>query len=114
MADSIAINFAKQLRAIAECFSIYFGTLTCNLMKSSSDELIRLSEIEKDYELLKSDLISNEKKISLLHEQVSTMELHKAKNVWYWEGNGTDELDSMGNSMVVVIRADQLRGLMKC
>lgn len=36
---------------------------------------------------------------------------HERGDVWYWQGDGDDHPESMGNDMVVVIRADQLRAL---
>lgn len=46
-------------------------------------------------------------------EQLNTMLLHQRNDVWCWMGDGTDGLDSMSNGMVVVIRANVLRNLIK-
>lgn len=46
-------------------------------------------------------------------EQLNTMILHQRNDVWCWMGDGTDNLHSMSNGMVVVIRADVLRNLIK-
>lgn len=46
-----------------------------------------------------------------LREQLDLRRLHQAQDTWFWQGEG-DDLDSMSNSMAVVIRADQLRALL--
>lgn len=38
---------------------------------------------------------------------------HQENNVWYWQGDGYDHLESMGNDMVVVLHAAVLRSLVK-
>ena len=38
---------------------------------------------------------------------------HARKDVWYWQNDGHDHLESMVNSLPVVIRADHLRGLVE-
>lgn len=46
------------------------------------------------------------------HERaLETRRLHDKADVWYWQGDGADKLDTMSMGMVVVIRADQLRDL---
>ena len=37
---------------------------------------------------------------------------HQASDVWYYQGDGYDHLESMGNGMVVVIHAAELRALL--
>lgn len=44
-------------------------------------------------------------------ERAQTMYEHQRGEVWYWQGDGTDHLESMVNRLPVVIRADQLRAL---
>lgn len=44
-------------------------------------------------------------------EQLRTRAQHQDRDVWFWQGDGEDHLESMGRAMVVVIRADQLRSL---
>lgn len=46
-----------------------------------------------------------------LHNELITQ--HVRKDVWYWQNDGHDHLESMVNSLPVVIRADQLRGLIE-
>jgi hypothetical protein len=41
-----------------------------------------------------------------------TMVKHAAGDCWYWQGDGEDHLESLVNSLPVVIRADQLRELL--
>lgn len=38
---------------------------------------------------------------------------HQDKNVWIYQGDGGDNIESMGHDMVVVIHAGDLRELMK-
>lgn len=44
-------------------------------------------------------------------QRAQTMHEHQQGDVWYWQGDGEDHLESMINGLVVVIRADQLREL---
>ena len=44
--------------------------------------------------------------------QFQIIQDHKQGEVWYWQGDGGDHLESMANSLPVVIRADQLRALL--
>lgn len=44
-------------------------------------------------------------------ERTVVAEGYKAGEVWYWQGAGEDHLESLINSLPVVIRADQLREL---
>lgn len=37
---------------------------------------------------------------------------HQARDVWAWQGDGEDHLESMGDSMVVCIHAGDLRALL--
>lgn len=46
-------------------------------------------------------------------QRVDMITQHQKNEVWYWQGDGEDHPESMGNSMVVVIRADQLRHLLQ-
>lgn len=45
-------------------------------------------------------------------QRAQTMYEHQQGQVWYWQDDGGDHLESMVNSLPVVIRADQLRGLL--
>lgn len=45
-------------------------------------------------------------------QRAQTMHEHQDGQVWYWQGDGGDHLESMCNSLPVVIRADQLRVLL--
>ena len=37
---------------------------------------------------------------------------NEADSIWYWQGDGYDQPESLVNEVVVVIRADQLRALL--
>ena len=56
--------------------------------------------------------IEMERQRDYYRQRCHTMEEHQNGGVWYWQGDDGDSLESMGNSMLVVIRADQLRSLM--
>lgn len=43
--------------------------------------------------------------------RVETMYRHSRKDCWYWQGDGYDHIESLTNACPVVIRADDLRGL---
>lgn len=43
--------------------------------------------------------------------RAQTMSKHQQGHCWYWQGDGGDHLESMVNSLPVVIRADQLSEL---
>jgi hypothetical protein len=47
-----------------------------------------------------------------LLEQLQTRTQHQRRDTWFWQGDGSDHIKSMSNSMVVVIRASQLRRLL--
>lgn len=55
--------------------------------------------------------IEMERQRDFYRQRCHTMEEHQNGGVWYWQGDDGDNLESMGNSMLVVIRADQLRAL---
>lgn len=57
--------------------------------------------------------IEMERQRDYYRQRCHTMEEHQNGGVWYWQGDDGDSLESMGNSMLVVIRADQLRSLMQ-
>lgn len=42
-------------------------------------------------------------------QRAQTVCEHQKGEVWYWQGDGHDNLESLANSLPVVIRADQLR-----
>lgn len=46
-----------------------------------------------------------------LRERLKLIEQHRSADTWYWQGDAGDSLETMGNAMAVVIRADQLRAL---
>ncbi|MDA8522023.1 DUF4406 domain-containing protein [Acidovorax sp. NCPPB 4044] len=45
-------------------------------------------------------------------QRVRTLDEHQEGQVWYWQDDGGDHLESMVGSLPVVIRADQLRALL--
>lgn len=57
--------------------------------------------------------VEMERQRDYYRQRCHTMEEHQNGGVWYWQGDDGDNLESMGNSMLVVIRADQLRSLMQ-
>lgn len=46
-------------------------------------------------------------------DHARTMSLHHGGESWYWQGDGTDHLESLTNDRPVVIRAGQMRELLK-
>lgn len=44
--------------------------------------------------------------------RLQTIQEHRLKECWYWQGDGQDHLESLVGSLPVVIRADQLRELL--
>lgn len=46
-------------------------------------------------------------------QKLDLVYLRDKDQVWYWQGDGTDYPKSMSNSMAVVIRADQLREILR-
>jgi hypothetical protein len=46
------------------------------------------------------------------HTELDLRRAHHEKDAWYWQGDGYDHLESMGNRMVVVIHAEDLRALL--
>lgn len=45
--------------------------------------------------------------------RAQAMHEHQRGQVWYWQGDGEDHLESLCNSLPVVIRADALRSLVQ-
>jgi hypothetical protein len=52
------------------------------------------------------------KSLRFLKADLDLMRSHQKNNVWYWQGDGYDHLESMGNDMVVVIHAASLREML--
>lgn len=58
------------------------------------------------------DLKNALKDATHLRQQLTLMEEHSRGEVWRWQGDGTDDLASMGNRMGVLIYACDLRALL--
>lgn len=54
-----------------------------------------------------------QKEIERLRDLLDAMEQAQRDpgEIWYWQGDGRDDLDSMSSKMIVAIQADQLRQL---
>jgi hypothetical protein len=59
----------------------------------------------------KKRAIEMERQRDYYRQRCQTLHEHKDGEVWYWQGDGGDHLESMSHGMLVVIRADQLREL---
>ena len=55
--------------------------------------------------------IEMERQRDYYRQRCDTMAEYQRGDAWYWQGDGGDNLESMSNGMLVVIRADQLRAL---
>lgn len=62
--------------------------------------------------ILRAEIESLTKERDHFRERAQTMYAHKMGDVWYWQGDGGDHLESLVNSVPVVIRADALRQLL--
>lgn len=60
----------------------------------------------------RSAALAGEKERDWLREQLATALRHQGKDCWYWQNDGEDHLESLTNSLPVVIRADHLRELL--
>ena len=61
---------------------------------------------------VKNQIETLEWKVRNLERALEMRKLHEKADVWYWQGDGADRLDTMSMGMIVVIRADQLRDLL--
>lgn len=52
------------------------------------------------------------KRLTYMEADNDLLRKHQSKDVWYFQGDGEDHIESMGNNMVVVIHAHDLRSLM--
>jgi hypothetical protein len=60
---------------------------------------------------LRAEIDSLQWRLANVTRELETRQAHDKGDVWYWQGDGSDNLSSMGNGMAVVIRADQLHAL---
>lgn len=60
----------------------------------------------------KSHAEAMERERDYYRQRVRTLDEHQEGQVWYWQDDGGDHLESMVGSLPVVIRADQLRALL--
>ncbi|SFE09416.1 hypothetical protein [Paracidovorax konjaci] len=60
----------------------------------------------------KSHAEAMERERYFYRQRMQTMQEHQDGDVWYGQDDGEDHLESMVNSLPVVIRADQLRALL--
>lgn len=60
----------------------------------------------------RSAALAGEKEREYLRERLATVDRHQGKDCWYWQNDGEDHLESMTNTLPVVIRADHLRALL--
>ncbi|AOY00132.1 hypothetical protein [Jeongeupia sp. USM3] len=73
-----------------------------------SDELAKL---HKERDGWQDEARAQRERAEVADRALDMRQRHDAKDVWYWQGDSRDDLESMGNAMLVVVRADQLRGL---
>ena len=92
-ADSGAAPADDALRAQVELL-----TRDCGRQASKIAELV-------------ADLKFQEEKHREDRARLQTLYEHQRGECWYWQGDGQDHLESLCNTLPVVIRADQLRAL---
>lgn len=57
------------------------------------------------------EAVSLAKRLKYVESDNDLLRKHQSKDVWYFQGDGEDHIESMGNNMVVVIHAHDLRSL---
>lgn len=65
--------------------------------------------LERGLEGYRQELQDVSKDRDRLMIELGTARKYQQRDVWFWQGDGEDHPESMGNSMVVVIRAADLR-----
>ncbi len=59
------------------------------------------------------EAVSLQRRLHQAECDIDLLRKHADNDVWHWQGDGYDHLRSMGNRMVVVIHAADLRALVK-
>lgn len=67
--------------------------------------------VATDHPGLRSEIESLKWLLGNARRELEARYAHDKGDVWHWQGDGSDNLESMGSGMVVVIHADQLRKL---
>lgn len=95
----------EQLIAYAKQYAAWHGSLTTPPASQEQEQQPekRMVPIEAVHEV--------ERERDYWRTRAKTMIDHANGEFWGWQGDGEDHLESMANSMPVVIRADQLREL---
>lgn len=76
---------------------------------SASDQGAAVKPCPDEYAGLKGEIETLQWRLGNAMRELEARRLHDKGDVWHWQGDGTDSLDSMSMGMVVVIRADQFR-----
>jgi hypothetical protein len=77
----------------------------------SERETQYVAELRKELQGWKQEAKERQHENELLRERMQLRTQEQRRDVWFWQGDGEDHLESMSNGMAVVIRADRLRAL---
>ena len=104
MVQKLGMTLAKQ-------HAVY---LTAGSVRALLVDVLALSQTEQPEaaSIHLEDLKRETAKNAELCQQLRLMEEHAKGEVWRWQGDGTDDLASMGNRMGVLICASDLRALL--
>lgn len=93
--------------------------ISAELLRERDDLRAQVGVLTRDTERqaskideLAAELVDREARHRADKARLQTIQEHRLKECWYWQGDGQDHLDSLVGSLPVVIRADQLRELL--
>lgn len=74
--------------------------------------LSEMATLKRERDGWKEEAECLQKRLRFAQADNDLLRSHAKKDVWYWQGDGYDHLESMGNNMVVVIHANDLRAML--
>lgn len=115
---AVAARYEAQLAGITASRD-QWKTFADSLIDAGERREARIVELRRDLERARAtaehEIIARqwvEAQRDQLQKRASQLKGVLAHNMWVWEGNGRDHLESMSAEMIVAIRADRLRELL--
>ncbi|UZV40249.1 hypothetical protein Acica_44 [Acidovorax phage Acica] len=104
----VVVSIKELARVTAEQLRLLHAALTAPAAEPAAPQ----APVEGTVAGWKSHAEAMERERDYYRRRMQTMHEHQDGEVWYWQDDGEDHLESMVNSLPVVIRADQLRALL--
>lgn len=101
----------EPMPAISARFDPISPQATAQPAEPAQQPLSTITSLKRERDGWQEEAANLAKRLRFAQCDLDAMRSHQKNEVWYWQGDGYDHLESMGRDMVVVIHAGDLRAL---